>query len=368
MIPNYALDTKQITLLQGKFQGIIEYEGGKLNAHFEYNGINYFMTIDEILDFDIIGTNLQFISDNVKLEISATVFAHRNSMDIPKKQFSRYTECKVCTFTSYTWDTSTSNFTSYLHCSSDIIYDNFGTSLLNISVKEIPVTIRYSDNYIVIESDKCILFDLFCEIRYNILVALGFVSGKFIQNEVYTFQKGNKNSEQQPVFKYEKLRQGSSSIYHALTGNPFGYKHLIGKQMAEKLYSEKTLKYLDSQTMSKLTEFIHNNSQIQYALVLFNDTNSNGISLLIKNNCFYIVMEVLRKFFYNIFKPQLPIDYSQKGNIEKFKMVFECFVDISDDEISTIKREMILCMEILKNLKVRRWLKLCRNSLVSYIG
>jgi hypothetical protein len=127
--------------------------------------------------------------------------------------------------------------------------------------------------------------------------------------------------------------------------------------------------------MSKLTEFIHNNSQIQYALVLFNDTNSNGISLLIKNNCFYIVMEVLRKFFYNIFKPQLPIDYSQKGNIEKFKMVFECFVDISDDEISTIKKRNDFMHGDIEKLEGEEMVEIMQKQLsfiyrivLSYVG
>lgn len=339
---NYESDIKHIHSLQNSKEGIIQLEDSEISAQIEFDNGNYLLLIDKMLEFDTEGGVFSFVSNEVKTTISATITAHRNSIDTEKKLASRYSECNVYSLQDIVWKSDAAFYRSYLTAPKHLIYHISGSPYpLNLVVNNTHIKLFQNDEYIVIENETVIDYSTFSDIKYNILVALGFVSGKFIQNEVYTFQRIDKNAQSHTSFKYRKLRKGFSSIYHAVTGNPFGYKHLIGEELAQKLYEKKTLKYLDAHAISKLVELIQNNHQIQYALVLFNEANSNELSLLVKNNCFFAVMEVLRKYFHSAFESHLPTNYTQKGNIDKFRIIFECLMPISEEEILTIEKRNV---------------------------
>lgn len=336
---NYEADIKHINSLQSSKEGIIHFEGNDISSQIEFDNGNYLLLIDKMLEFDTDGAIFSFISNEVKTTISATITAHRNPIDTLKKLASPYSECKVYSFEDNVWKTDAAFYRSYLIAPKHLIYDVSGSPYpLNLVVNNTHLKLFQNDEYIIVENDTLIDYSTFSDIKYNILVALGFVSGKFIQNEVYTFRRIDKNAQSHLSFKYRKLRKGFSSIYHAATGNPFAYEHLIGEDIAQELFEKKTLKYLGANNISKLTELIYNNHQIQYALVLFNEANSNELSLLIKNNCFFAVMEVLKKYFHSVFESKLPTDYTQKGNVDKFRIIFECLMPITEEEILTIKK------------------------------
>jgi hypothetical protein len=164
------------------------------------------------------------------------------------------------------------------------------------------------------------------------MVALGFVTGNFIQDHNYTFCVNEQAALQ---FLYRRLRQGSDSMYHALTLNAYGYQHLLGRGSAAK---SKMLKPLNAASFGRLAELTNNQHAIQYALVLFNKANSNKLSLLIKNSCFYTVLEVLRKFFHHVFEAHMPKGYSNLGNIPKFKIVFGQLAEVTATEETMLKR------------------------------
>lgn len=216
-----------------------------------------------------------------------------------------------------------------------LFIDHFGRSPLKILINQNELILKEKEGFLILESVSKIDFDLYSEMCYAILVAIGFISGDFIQDFVWVFQEDDNLLD---AFFYSSLRPGKQSIFHAILKNPFGYSHLTGHEFAAKLYREDTLTYCDPKTLGSLAELILNNYQIKYALVLFNETISNENSLLIKNNGLYVVAEVLRKFFYEYFKEKLPSNYSSMGNIEKYRKVFEEIAKLSEFELEVLKR------------------------------
>ena len=120
---------------------------------------------------------------------------------------------------------------------------------------------------------------------------------------------------------------------------------------------------------------IHNNNQIQYALVLFNEANSNQFSLLVKNNCFYVVLEVLRKFYYSIYIDRIPKSYTSKGNTDKYITLFKCMIDITNDDEQLIKDRNLYLHGDIKDLEgqkmvndMQKQITLTYRLILTYIG
>lgn len=275
--------------------GRIGYDGKFIDAELEKSEGVFMLRIADIIDFDVDGIEFNFTSEKHQLLIDAPITAHRNSIKVQEKLMSRYSEGKVYSFKSRGFENAQPNYQrGYYYLGEDrLVYDYFGIkSHVSVTVNGNQFLIFCKEKYLVVETVEKVSYEIFSESCYNILVAIGFLSGDFIQNETYTFQKADKESIEFAEYKYRKLRSSSYSIYHALTHNPFGYKDFIGSEYAENLYEKKTLKPCDEISFSKLAELIENNSQIQYALVLFNETNNRKLSLLVQNNCFFAVLEV----------------------------------------------------------------------------
>lgn len=358
--------------------GRIEYDGKFIDAELEKNDGVFMLRIADIIDFDIDGIEFNFISEKHQLLIDAPITAHRNSIKVQEKLMSRYSEGKVYSFKSRGFEKVEPNYQrSYYYLGADrLVYDYFGIkSHISVTVNGKHFLIFCKEKYLVVETVEKISYEIFSESCYNILVAIGFLSGDFIQNETYTFQKADKENIEFAEYEYRRLRSSSHSIYHALTHNPFGYENFIGREFAEQLYENKTLKPCDEVSFSKLVELIDSNSQIQYALVLFNEANNRKLSLLVQNNCFYAVLEVLKKYFFEKFKSQLPKEYSQKGNIEKYKIVFGNLISLTDEECETLEKRNVFLHGDIKDMKgmemveiMQKQLTLIYRLLFTYVG
>jgi hypothetical protein len=113
---------------------------------------------------------------------------------------------------------------------------------------------------------------------------------------------------------------------------------MIGINYVEELYRKHFLNPIDGKYFSKLVEIIQNSPYVQYALALLNEANDNELSLPVKNNCFFAILEVLRKYLHGKFKTQLPSTYSQRGNIEKYKVIFAQLIQLDDDDCCTLEK------------------------------
>lgn len=329
---SHESDVQTINSLRENLSGYITIDENEIAAQLEFRDGTYLLKVDQLIGLDANEHHFSFGFNHSKVRISALM--NCNGTEVNDKFLSRYSEAQVNSFWTEEPRDSTAFYRSYYFAGNRLLYDVFEhPSLLKVMVKGQSMALRHVDEFLVIESEAAIAYDRFTDIVYTILIALGFVSGRFIQNLSFTFGRTTRDEEKALTYRYEKLRSGSSSIYHAVTWNPFGYKHMLGQELADKLYQDKVLKGLDTGTLSRLSELIFDNTQVQYALVLFNDTNGKGLSLLIKNNCFFGVIEVLMKYLETVFKTKLPTDYSQKKGFDKFRILFGSLFPVTEDDV-----------------------------------
>jgi hypothetical protein len=272
------------------------------------------------------------------LVVEGMITGQQNTVNVAEGWSNRYSSGKVERIKSAEWPENAMDlYRTYYHLASNrLLYDYFGfKEAINFTTNNIEYRLTDHNDFLVAEALNPVAYPIYAEQVYNIMVALGFVTGNFIQDHNYTFVLGDHHA---PQFLYRRLRQGSDSMYHALTWNAHGYKHMLGRDKAEAIANSDILKPLDAAIFGRLAELTNNQHAIQYALVLFNEANSNKLSLLIKNSCFYTVLEVLRKFFFKAYETNMPKNYSTLGNIPKFKVVFGQLAEVNTAEETMLKR------------------------------
>ena len=334
--------------------GTVEYQGKKIDAEIEKKEGAFILRINEIIDFDSDEAEFDFKTEFLHLSLEAFITAHKNSITVANKLMSRYSEGKVNSIKSSSLKSKEPHFLrcNYYLGNNRLLFDYFGfKSSMRVEINGDVLFVSNQENYIVLESAEQCLCDIFSENCYSTMVAIGFVTGNFIQDECHIFQRNNINGKSFFAYEYRKLRSSSYSICHALTYNPFGYKDLISQEYAEQLYTNDILKPFDEVSFAKLAALIENSSQIQYALVLFNEANNRSLSLLIKNNCFFAVLEVLRKFFHEKFKDKFQKEHSQKSNIEKYKLVFGNLISLTQSECDTLEKRNVFLHGDIKDME-----------------
>lgn len=378
---NNSSDNIELAIIRGF--GLVEVgkimQGDKtFDAEVERTNEGFVLRIGEIIDFDDSDEIVfKFMSEAKEFYIKAPLSYHGTSIRINEKLMGSISEGKIYSLRSSNFRCEQKcYYKSYIYSGNDhLIYDFFGLkSSVSATVNNVNYKIFTKEKYVVVESLNSVTYDSFSETNYNIMIAIGFVSGNFIQDEIYIFQKDVEDAKSSE-FQYLKIRSSSYSIYHAITHNPFGYGDFIGDEYAERLYSTKTLKPCDEHSFSKLIELIENNSQVQYALVLFNEANNRELSLLIQNNCFFAVLEVLKKFFVEKFKESLPRDYTQKGNIEKYKAIFQNIISLSDTDCETLEKRNVFLHGDIKDVEdqemvdiMHKQITLIYRLILSYVG
>lgn len=319
--------------------------------------------------------NFRFTSEGISLKVNGRTTAQRNTVNIREGWASRFTEGLVEEIRSENWRNNAGRFRSdYRSRSNQLLYQVFGNSgTLEISIKGKRLHFTQEDHYIIVAALETMVYEIFNELSYAALVALGFVSGEFLQDEVFTFrlQAGKKEN----LFHYRTLRKGGASAYQALVWNPYGYAEMIGRKYAERLYKSKSLEPFDLQSFGELARQVLDNHHIKYALVLFNDANESSQSLLVRNNCFFIVLEVLRKTFYEQVKDHLPRDYTNQKHIDKFRTVFEAICPLRDEEADLLVLRNTFLHGDIKEIEgeemmriMHRQLSLIYKLVLTYVG
>ncbi len=337
--PRIVAELDELKKTLSNLRGVVKYHENLFDAELDFVGNTKSIKIGTPINLDNQDEILEFSSSYIELLVDVWITANRNSFT-EGKYFSRFSEGKIHWLATKSFDNETPKLhRGYFLCDDDkLIYTYFGLKdCLSIVINNHEFNVYNRDKYLIIDTSNEILSSSFHESSYNLLVAIGVVSGQFIQNDTYTFQYRSTNELAHSGFQYRRLRRSANSLYHSLTHNPYSYKHFLEKEYADKLYANKTLKPCDAATFSKLVAWIADNSEIQYALVLFNEANDNGMSLMIKNNCFYVVLEVLKKFFYEHYIDRIPDDYSRRGNLEKYKVVFSMLISFTVHDINTLK-------------------------------
>ena len=349
----YEKDIAMIKVLQAGFAGEVTEQGRVVDAQLEPMANYYRIRVAERDDHVREERSLEFTGQGLNLNLSCLMTGRHNSINVKHKSACFFTVGDVYYFESASWKEKPAYYRGYFGNVSDrFIYDLTGNAMsATLLINNVEILVSREDGFLVVENVVPLDTELYYSIVYNALVAIGFISGRFMQDEEYVFQRLVREQLDADGYCFRSLRPGGASIYHAVTGNPFAYEHMIGRQLADQLYKTETLSDLGERIISCLAELSMNFSQIQYAFVLFIEANANGPSLLVKNNCFFAVLEVLKKYFYDVFKDMFGSDYSRKGNVEKFRLIFECLFPVSDDEIRTIEKRNVFMHGDIKDIK-----------------
>lgn len=322
--------------------------------------------VGEILDLDINNIEMEFISDEISLSVIVNVLGHNNNLKIKEKFFSRFSKGNLDK--AYTKNFGFENkgyYRCYFHLvSRKILYDYFNVfSFLKVEINKLNFVISDEDDFLLIESLDKLEYALFSDICYSLMIAIGFISGDFIQDSSWTFHYKDHEKNDAVGFLYKNLRPRRKSIYQAVLNNPYGYDKLLGLEMSEQLYKDETQKYCDVKSLANLVEIINQYGQIQYALVLFLEAIANGNSLLIKNNSLFVVLEVLRKFLHDKYINKLPKNYNSLPNTKKSEIVFSCLTDLSENEIETLGYRNYFFHGDIKDIEGKRMIDIFHSQL-----
>jgi hypothetical protein len=349
--------------------------GYPCQAELEWAGNKPTLKINHTFNLELDDCIFSLKTDTLDLIVEAMITGRQNTVNVAEGWNNHYSYGKVERIASADWPGDVIGFyrTYYHLLSNRLLYDYFGfKEAINFTANNIEYRLIDHNDFIVVEALDPVAYPVYVEQVYNIMVALGFVTGNFIQDHNYTFCVNEDTALQ---FVYRRLRQGSDSMYHAITWNPYSYKHMLGRDKAEPIANSDILKPMDAASFGRLTELTNNHHAIQYALVLFNEANSNKLSLLIKNSCFYTVLEVLRKFFYHIFEANMPKGYSSLGNIPKFKVVFGQLAEVTIKEETMLKRRNAILHGEVDDLEghemidlMQMQLSLIYKLLMTYVG
>jgi hypothetical protein len=355
----------QLKLFNSTLDGQAKFKGKHIGAEIErVDGRRIFRlgTINDSLSEE---PGFTFEAGDLSIKVTGRTTAQRNTVNVREGWASRYTEGIVEEFRTVNWTSRPGCFRSYyLSRSNQLLYQLFGNiGALDICLKGVKLRLVQEDHYIIVAALVPVAYEVFNELSYALLVALGFVSGEFLQNEVFSFRVKTANSRPGNSFHYRSLRKGGSSVYQALVWIPFGYEEMIGRPLAEKLYKNKTLIPLDIPTITELARQVLDDHHIKYALVLLNDANESSQSLLIRNNCFFIVMEVLRKTYYEQVKDQLPKDYSNRPHLQKFRNVFEAIAPITDQEAELLALRNTFMHGDIRNIEGEEMMRIMHRQL-----
>lgn len=332
--------------------GISYYNNIKSFAEIQHSNDYCTLTVETVIDLNINNIEIDFINNERHLKIQGAVVANRSKLNTSPSSVKRCSEIKIYQLQSKHYHTTgTYYLRSFYFIGNNRILRDFSISdKIPLTVNNNTVRVSSAKGYLILESMDCINENTFSDLCYNMLVGIGFISGKFIQSNVYTFKHKDDSRQNLIGYSFEKLRPSNFSIYHALTSNPFSYEEMIGSNHAKQLYEKNILIPFDQNSLIELTKLIWDNPQIQYAIVLFNEANSNNLSLLVKNSSFYVVIEVIKKFLFDHYANLFSTNYSQKGNMEKYKTVFGKVVSLTSDELELLKKRNALLHGDIKDL------------------
>lgn len=143
--------------------------------------------------------------------------------------------------------------------------------------------------YLIIDSMNEITYDAFYNYTLNILLALGVLTGSFIQDQCYIISSEDNNFEQLNYFEFKPLRESKKATYNVLPTNPHLYfepKDADSKRdMMAHINSEQFLTLINCMTESKI---------LFNALFIFVESYSYPLDT--KPACLSVVLEGLYQF------------------------------------------------------------------------
>jgi hypothetical protein len=146
------------------------------------------------------------------------------------------------------------------------------------------------NSFIIIDGLKKEGFKEFFHNSYLILVAYGFVTSRFYQNEAFFLTSTSETFAKIDSIFYYELMDSLISVYELVYANAYSF---LGKntELAKKI--QPTLKTLSSQVLNKLLERLAGNRD--FLLSILTILEGNTTSLVLRPACYSVALERLNK-------------------------------------------------------------------------
>ena len=184
---------------------------------------------------------------------------------------------------------------------------------------------KYEENYLIIDCNQLMGFETFSELAYSILIGIGFMTGKFIQNEGYYFKYQNECMEKPIGFLFSEFRDSIQLIYTPLYKNAYAYACIdndIAKEYHDSL-SEMTLN-----SFSVLCQKINDIPDFKVIILLILESCSS--SLLLMPAGLSVALEALT----NLLKKKN--EKKKRRKLDAIKTLKQCFIQ----ELEKVKSKL----------------------------
>lgn len=178
------------------------------------------------------------------------------------------------------------------------------TETLHVSIEGFDLDIMvhggHTENpFLIIDSRQKIGHGLFSDYAFSCLVSLGYMTGRFVQNEAMYFSYATKDMKEHCAFKYLGLRDSIYSIFHPTYTNPYGFN--MEETKAEKL--RRSMQVLSAKQFSDLCTLTHQETNFRATLIILQEGFKQSIF------SFAITMAVVLESLTNIYVQNNPNDF-----------------------------------------------------------
>jgi len=199
-------------------------------------------------------------------------------------------------------------------------------------------------NYFIIDSTIEMCLEEFSEYCYTILIAYGFLSGDYIQNEAYYLTSANSSFTNIEGFKYVELGDSiiTNGSFNPIYSNPYAYTN------DEEIISKvgKSIKVFTPALFSVLCTKIFTDKDYAYLIVLI--LESNGSSLIMRPAGYSVALEKITNIIAAENNGLKPIGNKQLA--KKFKNKLFTVLSEFSDEISAEENESAIVI-LQKNIE-----------------
>lgn len=237
----------------------------------------------------------------------------------------------------------------YLKCETfNIKEDTFGVGLFKFQISGCPYSLFTSkwkgDNYLIIDCEELIDFEIFSNQTYAACVALGFFTCKFFQNECWYIESSEKDFVEIKNVSYSVLRKSIKSNYNPIYENPKGYaRH---KKLPDSIPRELTL--IEPAIFSKLCTEIIEDDKLLGALIIFME--AHNCSVYLRGAGYSVTLETLTQLITDKHAGFKPIvnDKLAREFTKEVKDVLEKYKARINDLVENPKNELVESVRILE--------------------
>lgn len=190
---------------------------------------------------------------------------------------------------------------------------------------------KKGNHFFGVETTSKITYEEFADKAFAIKNAIGFLTGRTHGNYGYFFMYNNKNMKHHNEFKFSSFRDSMISTYTPSNSNPYSYARKA-KSIAKKLHKNKTLRPVNFEEFSRLSEKLYTSGDFTAIVMLMMECGT--ASLLFRPGGYAIALESLSDLILDNEKLNLaPI--KTKRTSQDFRKALNNVVDDFGDKIDT---------------------------------